>query len=67
MTAAAELEQRGFLVAAIRPPSVPRGTSRLRIKLSAAHSAADVDRLAESLATVLAGDARPRTTSAALR
>jgi 8-amino-7-oxononanoate synthase len=39
------LRDRGFLVPAIRPPTVPRGTSRLRISLSAAHSESDVQRL----------------------
>ena len=47
-----ELEARGFLVTAIRPPTVPEGTARLRITFSAAHSEADVDRLAASLASL---------------
>jgi 8-amino-7-oxononanoate synthase len=52
MAAARELLDRGFLVPAIRPPSVPRGTSRLRITLSAAHSEKQVEALVEALATV---------------
>ena len=39
------LEDTGFLVPAIRPPTVPRGRSRLRISLSAEHEMADVNRL----------------------
>jgi 8-amino-7-oxononanoate synthase len=46
---AAELEERGLLVAAIRPPTVPPGTSRLRISLSVDHSDEDVDALARVL------------------
>ena len=43
------LRQRGILVPAIRPPTVPQGTARLRITLSAAHSVADVQRLIDAL------------------
>ena len=43
------LARAGLLVPAIRPPTVPRGTARLRISLSAAHEADDVERLAAAL------------------
>lgn len=46
----AALEERGFLVGAIRPPTVPVGQARLRITLTAAHELADVDHLLQSLA-----------------
>jgi 8-amino-7-oxononanoate synthase len=53
--AAQQLEDEGFLVAAIRPPTVPEGTSRLRISLTCAHQPADVERLASALGRVLHG------------
>jgi 8-amino-7-oxononanoate synthase len=45
----AKLAAAGLLVPAIRPPTVPRGTARLRISLSADHEAADVARLVDVL------------------
>jgi 8-amino-7-oxononanoate synthase len=45
----AMLESEGFLVVAIRPPTVPIGRARLRFAFSAAHSEEDVDRLAEAV------------------
>ena len=48
-----ELEAQGLLVVAIRPPTVPKGSARLRIALSAAHTEADVDRLVEALGSAV--------------
>jgi 8-amino-7-oxononanoate synthase len=45
------LRARGIWVPAIRPPTVPAGTARLRVSLSAAHTDADVDALLGALAT----------------
>ena len=50
LAASAALESQGLWVPAIRPPTVPAGSARLRITLSASHSAADVDRLVGALA-----------------
>jgi 8-amino-7-oxononanoate synthase len=46
------LRQHNIYVSAIRPPTVPNGTARLRITLSAAHSEEQVDRLLTALETV---------------
>tara|TARA_B100000446_G_scaffold69292_1_gene65809 strand:- start:860 stop:2038 length:1179 start_codon:yes stop_codon:yes gene_type:complete len=50
---AAELKKLGYWVGAIRPPTVPANTSRLRITLSAAHSAEQVDGLLKALQQVM--------------
>jgi len=53
LDAAAALLADGLLVPAIRPPTVPAGTSRLRVTVSAAHSDAQVDHLLRALTAVL--------------
>lgn len=50
----AALRERGLLVPAIRPPTVPAGSARLRVTLSAAHEPEHVDRLLEALGTACA-------------
>jgi len=54
------LWEHGIWVPAIRPPTVPPGSARLRITLSAAHSDADIDRLVGALAEIGADVLRPR-------
>ena len=49
--ASAQLEEDGLLVVAIRPPTVPEGTSRLRITISAAHEMAQIQQLVKSLSS----------------
>ncbi len=44
------LEEKGVIAVAIRPPTVPRGTSRLRISLSAAHAVEDINYLIAAMA-----------------
>jgi 7-keto-8-aminopelargonate synthetase-like enzyme len=47
---AASLRERGFFIPAVRYPTVARGQARLRLTVSAAHTEADVARLATELA-----------------
>lgn len=49
LAASQKLEEAGFLVTAIRPPTVPKDTARLRITFSADHSEADVQALVEAI------------------
>jgi 8-amino-7-oxononanoate synthase len=55
MAAMQSLRARAIWVPAIRPPTVPAGTARLRISLSAAHSSADVERLVGALSEIGGG------------
>ncbi len=54
LAASRRLEAQGLLVVAIRPPTVPEGTARLRIAFTAGHSARDVDRLAQAIRPLIA-------------
>jgi 8-amino-7-oxononanoate synthase len=54
LQAQAELFQAGFRVVAIRAPTVPKGSERLRITLSTAHTEEQVDALVEKLARIQA-------------
>ena len=55
MRASERLLERGLWAPAVRPPSVPEGTARLRISVGAAHAESDVDALAAALGEVLRG------------
>jgi 8-amino-7-oxononanoate synthase len=49
------LARQGMLAVAIRPPTVPKGTSRLRVALHANHTTDDIDRLADAIIAGLHG------------
>lgn len=53
LAVSAQLEAAGYLVSAIRPPTVPPGTSRLRITLSGAHERAQIDGLLDGLMEIV--------------
>ena len=53
MTISEQLKQRGLWVSAIRPPTVPAGSARLRITLTAGHSREQIDLLLKALAEVM--------------
>ncbi len=59
VAASEALLAEGLLVPAIRPPTVPAGTSRLRVALSAEHQDKDIDRLATALASAGLPGVRP--------
>ena len=54
LAASSVLREAGYWVSAIRQPTVPPGTERLRVTLSAAHTDEEVDGLVTALTTVLA-------------
>jgi 8-amino-7-oxononanoate synthase len=49
-----KLEEKGFLISEMRPPTVPAGTARLRVTLSAAHEEREVDALVAAFQEALA-------------
>ncbi len=55
LAASQRLTAAGFLVAAIRPPTVPAGTARLRFAFTAGHADADIARLVEVVRPILVG------------
>lgn len=59
LSASARLQERGFLVPAIRFPTVPKGSARLRITLSAAHRPDDITSLKSALADIVKTDYDP--------
>ena len=48
-----QLYQKNILVSAIRPPTVPQGTSRLRISITAAHTTNDINLFVQAITNIL--------------
>jgi 8-amino-7-oxononanoate synthase len=64
LEAAQLLEAHGFLITAIRPPTVPRGTARLRLTFTAQHPDAEIERLAHLIRTQVLAPAAASATAA---
>ncbi len=67
VAAAARIRERGFDVRALRPPTVPEGTSRLRIVCHADHAPTEINALADAVATAVADVPRAAATPPASR
>jgi 8-amino-7-oxononanoate synthase len=65
LAAARLLEAEGFLVVAIRPPTVPAGTARLRFAFTAQHPDSDIERLAEVVRSRILGNPHPAVSCSA--
>ena len=63
MNASFELEKAGYLVTPIRPPTVPQGTSRLRITFTAEHTKGQVEGLMDAISPLIDGKILRRNTS----
>ncbi len=59
LAAAEELYNRGFFIVAIRPPTVPAGTARLRISIQSEHTKGQLDDLCDTFAELIAGGILP--------
>jgi 8-amino-7-oxononanoate synthase len=59
LAGSALLAENGFLVTAIRPPTVPPGTARLRLTFTAQHPDDEIDRLADIVRTRILGRSEP--------
>ena len=63
LSLSAKLREAGFWATAIRPPTVPQGTARVRLAFTAAHDDADIDRLLEALSECAPSEAAKAVSS----